>query len=204
MEVRKANVMFGKAGGNASRNSYTCRISLPKTWVDRMGLNPECREVQIAFDGDRIAIQQPEGSPIKQAHLADNKRIRAFALVWEQMYRNHANIPFGFFEDMDFIGKGLADLGFVMDCGESVQTIVVPAGNSGSGEPIEQTIRVETPDGSTGADGMTLNVNVNVGEDGTPDQEAEASPQQQDGASWYQVAVLCLLSAILVCVIKKR
>ena len=88
--------------------------------------------------------------------------------------------------------------------GESVETIVVPAGNSGSGEPIEQTIRVETPDGSTGADGMTLNVNVNVGEDGTPDQEAEASPQQQDGASWYQVAVLCLLSAILVCVIKKR
>ncbi|OUN22721.1 right-handed parallel beta-helix repeat-containing protein [Pseudoflavonifractor sp. An85] len=87
---------------------------------------------------------------------------------------------------------------------ESVQTIVVPAGNSGSGEPIEQTIRVETPDGSTGADGMTLNVNVNIGEDGTPDQEAEASPQQQDGASWYQVAVLCLLSAILVCVIKKR
>lgn len=88
--------------------------------------------------------------------------------------------------------------------GESVQTIVVPAGSSGSGEPIEQTIRVEAPDGSTGADGMTLNVNVNVGEDGTMDQEAETSPQQQDGASWYQVAVLCLLSAILVCVIKKR
>ena len=51
---------------------------------------------------------------------------------------------------------------------------------------------------------MTLNVNVNVGEDGTPDQEAEASPRQQDGVSWYQVAVLCLLSTILVCVIKKR
>nr|DAI43664.1 MAG TPA: Transition state regulatory protein abrB HOMODIMER BIOINFORMATICS [Caudoviricetes sp.] len=51
--------MFGKVGGNASRNSYTCRISLPKTWVDRMGLNPERREVQIAFDGDRITIQQP-------------------------------------------------------------------------------------------------------------------------------------------------
>ena len=117
MEIRKANVMFGKAGGNASRNSYTCRISLPKTWVDRMGLNPERREVQIAFDGDRITIQQPEGSPIKQAPLADNKRIRAFALVWEQMYRNHANIPFVFFEDMAFIGEGLADLGFVMDCG---------------------------------------------------------------------------------------
>ena len=63
---------------------------------------------------------------------------------------------------------------------------------------------LEAPDGSTGADGMTLNINVNVGEDGTTDQEAEDSPQQQNEASWYQVAVLCLLSAILVCVIKKR
>ncbi len=51
---------------------------------------------------------------------------------------------------------------------------------------------------------LVLIMGVNVGEDGTPDQEVEASPQQQDGASWYQVAVLCLLSAILVCVIKKR
>lgn len=121
MEKRKANIIFGKAGGNASRNSYTCKISLPKTWVDRMGLNPERREVDIAFDGDRITIQQPEDSPVKRVPLASNEKIRAFALVWEQMYRNHANIPFGFFEDMAFIGEGLADLGFIMDGGESLE-----------------------------------------------------------------------------------
>ncbi len=121
MEVRKANVMFGKAGGNASRNSYTCRISLPKTWLDRMGLNPERREVQIVFDGDRISIQQPKYGPVKQVPLTSNKRIRTFALVWEQMYRNHANIPFEFFEDTAFVGEGLADLGFLMDCGESIK-----------------------------------------------------------------------------------
>ena len=51
---------------------------------------------------------------------------------------------------------------------------------------------------------LVLIMGVNVGEDGTTDQEAEDSPQQQNEASWYQVAVLCLLSAILVCVIKKR
>ena len=88
--------------------------------------------------------------------------------------------------------------------GESVQTIVVPAGSTGSGEPIEQTIRVEAPDSSTGTDGMTLNVNVNVGEGGKPNQEVAASPKKPDGVSWYQVTVLCLLSAILVCMIKKH
>ena len=40
METRKANMIFGKAGGNASRNAYTCKVSVPKTWVDRMGLSP--------------------------------------------------------------------------------------------------------------------------------------------------------------------
>lgn len=121
MEKRNANVIFGKAGGNASRNSYTCKISLPKTWVDRMGLNPERREVQLAFDGDNITLQRIEGSPVKQVPLADKRKIRRFALVWEQMYRNHAAVPFAFFEDVEFMGEGLADLGFNMDCGKSLE-----------------------------------------------------------------------------------
>ena len=33
--------------------------------------------------------------------------------------------------------------------GESVQTIVVPVGNTGNGEPLQQTIRVESPEGTT-------------------------------------------------------
>lgn len=119
MEKRNANVMFAKAGGNASRNAYTCRISLPKTWVDRMGLNPERREVEIAFDGDRITIDRQEGSPVKCVPLANKHKIRCFALVWAQMYKNHATTPGTYFEDNEFMGEGLADLGFIMDCGES-------------------------------------------------------------------------------------
>lgn len=119
MEKRNANVMFAKAGGNASRNAYTCRISLPKTWVDRMGLNPERREVEIAFDGDRITIDRQEGSPVKRIPLANKHKIRCFALVWAQMYKNHATTPGAYFEVNEFMGEGLADLGFVMDCGES-------------------------------------------------------------------------------------
>lgn len=119
METRKANMIFGKAGGNASRNSYTCKLSLPKTWVDRMGLNPERREVRLAFDGDRITIERLEQSPIKHTPLASNQKIRRFALLWVQMYKNHASIPFDHFKNIEFVGEGLADLGFEMDCGES-------------------------------------------------------------------------------------
>lgn len=87
-----------------------------------------------------------------------------------------------------------------------VQTIVVPVESGGNGEPIEQTIRIESsPEGmlSGSAEGMTLNVNVNVGSEDTQQQPA-AAVEKQSGVSWYQAAVLCLLSAILVCLIKKR
>jgi len=90
-----------------------------------------------------------------------------------------------------------------------VQTIVVPVGNTGSGEPIEQTITIQSSqegNGSGSLEGMTLNVNVNIGSENAADQQEVLSPStvQQSGASWYQVAVLCLLSAILVCVIRRR
>lgn len=88
--------------------------------------------------------------------------------------------------------------------GESVQTIVVPVGNTGNGEPLQQTIRVESPEGSTATgslEGLTLNVNVNTH---SPDQAVNTSSIQQSGISWYQAIVLCLLSAILVCLLKRR
>lgn len=119
MERRNANMIFGKAGGNASRNSYTCKLSIPKAWVDRMGLNPEQREVELAFDGDRITVERPNESPIKRAALANNYKIHRFALLWRQICKNHTSFSFNVFDDAEFIGEGLADLGFVMDCGES-------------------------------------------------------------------------------------
>lgn len=90
-----------------------------------------------------------------------------------------------------------------------VQTIVVPIGNTGSDEPIEQTITIQSsPEGSGSGslEGMTLNVNVNIGSEDAADQQEAFSPSavQQSGASWYQVVVLCLLSAILVCMIRRR
>ncbi len=85
-----------------------------------------------------------------------------------------------------------------------VQTIVVPVGNTGSGEPLQQTIIVESPEGTTATgnlEGLTLNINVNTA---SQDQAANTSPVQQSGISWYQAIVLCLLSAILICLLKRR
>lgn len=83
-----------------------------------------------------------------------------------------------------------------------VQTIVVPVGNTGNDEPLQQTITIQgSPEGKS-SEGMTLNVNVNIGSEDAADQEK--SIIEQSGASWYQVAVLCLLSLILGCVIKRR
>ena len=124
MENRKANMIFGKAGGNASPNSYTCKLSVPKAWVDRMGLNPESREVELSFDGDRITVERLPHSSIKHVPLASNKRIHTFAMIWMQMYKNHALTPFSFFEDSQFVGEGLSDLGFEMDCGESINRLL--------------------------------------------------------------------------------
>lgn len=121
MEERNANVIFGKAGGNASRNSYTCKLSIPKTWVDRMGVRPDRREVTLSFDGDVVMVRCPEMSSIKRVPLANKQRIRRFALIWKQMYENHKTTPFYFFEDSAFVGEGMADLGFEMDCGKSLE-----------------------------------------------------------------------------------
>ncbi len=96
-------MIFRKAAVSEGRNSYTCKLFLPKSWVSRMGLNPDSREVTVSFDGDEIKVRRPEMSPAKRVPLASRKRIRRFVLVWAQMYANHKSTPFYFFEDNFFI-----------------------------------------------------------------------------------------------------
>ena len=54
MEVRKMNVIFTKGGSG----SVTTKLSVPKTWLDKMGVTQEEREVFICFDGQRIIIDK--------------------------------------------------------------------------------------------------------------------------------------------------
>lgn len=41
-------------------------------------------------------------------------------MVWMQMYKNHAQTPFDYFEDPMYVGDGMEELGFSMDCGKSL------------------------------------------------------------------------------------
>lgn len=43
---RELNIIFQKAGSG----SITSKISLPKDWVNLMGLTPENRQVIVTFD----------------------------------------------------------------------------------------------------------------------------------------------------------
>ncbi len=121
MEEETATVRFHRARGGAERESCICMVPLPEAWLERMGVTPERREVALSFDEKRIILERASGQPMKQVPLADKKEIRRFALVWRELYKNHAAIPGYFFENIEFMGESLSDLGFVMDCGESVK-----------------------------------------------------------------------------------
>jgi len=58
MEQRILKVMFNKAGGNSGKNSINTRISLPKAWVDEMGITQDDREVLVSFQDGKIIIQK--------------------------------------------------------------------------------------------------------------------------------------------------
>ncbi len=57
-EIRNAKVIFALSGGKASKGSQTTRITLPITWVRKMGITPEHREVQIKFEDNKIIIEK--------------------------------------------------------------------------------------------------------------------------------------------------
>jgi len=58
MENRKANIIIGSAGGTASKQSKTYKISLPTEWVRELGITDTSRQVQLSFDGEKIIIEK--------------------------------------------------------------------------------------------------------------------------------------------------
>ena len=57
-EARTLKVMFNKAGGNASKNSISNKISLPSKWVSEMGMTTSQRTVKVTYDGEKIIIEK--------------------------------------------------------------------------------------------------------------------------------------------------
>ena len=58
MKEIERNVMFAKAGGNASKNAYTCRISLPVDAIKALGVKPEDRAVMLTIEENKVVITQ--------------------------------------------------------------------------------------------------------------------------------------------------
>lgn len=57
-EKRCANMIIAKAGGNASQNAYNCKVSIPKTWADKIGVSVDDKALSLEFDGQSIIIKK--------------------------------------------------------------------------------------------------------------------------------------------------
>ena len=55
IESRKLNIIYNKSGGCGG---MTTRLTLPKTWVDRLGITPDSKAVIVSFDGSAITIKR--------------------------------------------------------------------------------------------------------------------------------------------------
>ena len=58
MERRVAKVNISAAGGTAAKGSRTCKVTLPTSWMDTMGISAEMRELELSFDGKQIVLSR--------------------------------------------------------------------------------------------------------------------------------------------------
>ena len=56
----KRNVIFNKAGGNASKNAYSYKISLPADMIRELGVTESDRGVIIEMENETITIRKEE------------------------------------------------------------------------------------------------------------------------------------------------
>ena len=57
MQKRKGKLLISQAGGTASKNSKTYKISIPSSWVQEMGLNENNRDIELVFKNNMICIE---------------------------------------------------------------------------------------------------------------------------------------------------
>ena len=58
METRIAKINISHAGGTASKSSKTCKVTLPNTWLEQMGITAEDRTLELSFDGETIVLRK--------------------------------------------------------------------------------------------------------------------------------------------------
>ena len=57
MQKRKGKLLISQAGGTASKNSKTYKISIPSSWVQEMGLDENNRDIELVFENNMICIE---------------------------------------------------------------------------------------------------------------------------------------------------
>ena len=58
MEKRVTKVSICSAGGTAAKGSKTCKVALPTTWMNQMGIDGKLRDIEITFDGAQIVLSR--------------------------------------------------------------------------------------------------------------------------------------------------
>lgn len=66
MEKRTAKVNISAAGGTAAKGSRTCKVTLPTTWLEAMGISESQRELELSFDGEQITLSHPGGISVPE------------------------------------------------------------------------------------------------------------------------------------------
>ena len=56
METRTCNLIISTSGGTAGGSANNYKLPLPSTWVQKMGLDAENRQMELCFDGTSITI----------------------------------------------------------------------------------------------------------------------------------------------------
>lgn len=58
VDSRELKVIISKAGGNASKNAISNKISLPNTWMKSMNITKDNRDVIAIFNNNEIIIKK--------------------------------------------------------------------------------------------------------------------------------------------------
>ena len=57
-EGRQGKVIITSAGGGAGKTTKTYRVTIPNTWAQSLGINPEDREILLGIDIDKIILKK--------------------------------------------------------------------------------------------------------------------------------------------------
>jgi len=58
MKKRIAKVNISSAGGTAAKGAKTCKVTLPTSWLNMLGINEDRRDLELCFDGNQIILSR--------------------------------------------------------------------------------------------------------------------------------------------------